>query len=220
MEQYGRSGGTRAGQLSSLASQSSRRDKEPAEASVRVLVVDDEHGIRKFLRTSLVAQGYELFEAVTGQAALQAVPVNHPDVIVLDLGLPDLDGIDVTRTLREWTEIPILILSVRDQEADKVAALDAGADDYLTKPFGTSELLARIRVALRRANRPGVSASFHAGELSVDLAKRTVEVRGERVQLTPTEYDVLKILIRNSDRVLTHRQLIREVWGGLCHEDE
>src|SRR5581483_11344644 len=196
MEQYGRSGGTRAGQLSSLASQSSRRDKEPAEASVRVLVVDDEHGIRKFLRTSLVAQGYELFEAVTGQAALQAVPVNHPDVIVLDLGLPDLDGIDVTRTLREWTEIPILILSVRDQESDKIAALDAGADDYLTKPFGVGELLARIRSALRRANKPANTAAFDAGDLHVDLGKRIVEVARQKVQLTPTEYDLLKALVR------------------------
>lgn len=168
----------------------------------------------------LTANGYQIFEAATGQEAIHAVPINRPDVIVLDLGLPDLDGIDVTRTLREWTEIPILILSVRDQEADKVAALDAGADDYLTKPFGTSELLARIRVALRRAKQPSTSAAFATGDLCVDLAKRTVEVLGEKIQLTPTEYDVLKTLIRHSDKVLTHRQLIREVWGGLCHEDE
>jgi len=168
----------------------------------------------------LTANGYQIFEAATGEEAIHAVPINRPDVIVLDLGLPDLDGIDVTRTLREWTEIPILILSVRDQEADKVAALDAGADDYLTKPFGTSELLARIRVALRRAKQPSTSAAFATGDLSVDLAKRTVEVLGEKIQLTPTEYDVLKTLIRHSDKVLTHRQLIREVWGGLCHEDE
>jgi two-component system KDP operon response regulator KdpE len=183
-------------------------------------VVDDEHAIRKFLRTCLVTQGYQLFEEETGQAALQAVPVNRPDVIVLDLGLPDLDGIDVTRALREWTEIPIVILSVRDQESDKVAALDAGADDYLTKPFGIGELLARIRSALRRANKPANTAVFEAGDLNVDLAKRIVQVSHQTVQLTPTEYDLLKVLVRHPDRVITHRHLIREVWGGTCYEDE
>jgi two-component system KDP operon response regulator KdpE len=185
-----------------------------------VLVVDDEHGIRKFLRTSLAVQGYELFEATTGQEAIQAVPVKRPDLVVLDLGLPDLNGIDVTRALREWTEIPILILSVRDMESDKVAALDAGADDYLTKPFGVAELLARIRSALRRANRPAHTAVFEAGDLSVDLANRIVQVSHRRVQLTPTEYDLLKTLVRQPDRVLTHRHLIREIWGGTCYEDE
>lgn len=187
---------------------------------MRILVVDDEHGIRKFLRTSLVTEGYELFEAATGGEALQAVPVSRPDIIVLDLGLPDLDGIDVTRTLREWTEIPIIILSVRDQESEKVAALDAGADDYLTKPFGVAELLARLRAALRRANKPETTILFQAGDLSVDLLKRIVQVRGHNIQLTPTEYDLLKTLVRNPDRVLTHRHLIREVWGGTCYEDD
>lgn len=187
---------------------------------MRILVVDDEHGIRKLLRTSLATHGYELFEASTGQEALQAVPANRPDLIVLDLGLPDLDGIDVTRTLREWTEIPIVILSVRDEESEKVAALDAGADDYLTKPFGVAELLARIRSALRRANKPANTAVFEAGDLNVDLAKRIVQVSHQKVQLTPTEYDLLKALVRHPDRVLTHRHLIREVWGGTCYEDE
>lgn len=187
---------------------------------MRVLVVDDEHGIRKFLRTSLVAQGYELFEAATGLEALQAVPINRPDVIVLDLGLPDLDGLEVMRTLREWTEIPIVILSVRDRESDKIAALDAGADDYLTKPFGTGELLARIRVVLRRASGAKNAAIFAAGELIVDLTRRAVQLCGKKVQLTPTEYDLLKIFVRHPDRVLTHRHLIREVWGGICYEDE
>jgi len=187
---------------------------------VRVLVVDDEHGIRKFLRTSLASQGYELLEAATGQEALESVPVNRPDIVVLDLGLPDLDGIDVTRTLREWTDIPIVILSVRDQESDKVGALDAGADDYLTKPFGVAELLARIRSALRRANKPANTAVFEAGDLNIDLAKRIVQVSRQKVQLTPTEYDLLKALVRHPDRVLTHRHLIREVWGGTCYEDE
>jgi len=161
-----------------------------------------------------------LFEAATGNEALQAVPANRPDLIVLDLGLPDLDGIDVTRTLREWTEVPIVVLSVRDQESDKVAALDAGADDYLTKPFGVAELLARIRAALRRANKPANTAVFEAGDLNIDLAKRIVQVSNQKIQLTPTEYDLLKALVRHPDRVLTHRHLIREVWGGTCYEDE
>jgi len=141
-------------------------------------------------------------------------------VIVLDLGLPDLDGVDVTRTLREWTEVPILILSVRDQESDKVGALDAGADDYLTKPFGVAELRARIRSALRRSNKPADTAVFEAGDLKVDLARRIVQVSNEKVQLTPTEYRLLKALVRYPDRVLTHRHLIRELWGGTCYEDE
>jgi two-component system KDP operon response regulator KdpE len=197
-----------------------REGKAEHEACVRVLVVDDERGIRKFLRTSLSMQGYELFEAATGQEALQAVPVNRPDLIVLDLGLPDLNGIEVTRSLREWTEIPILILSVRDQECDKVAALDAGADDYLTKPFGMGELLARIRAALRRATKSENTALFESGDLHVDLSKRLVRVSQQNVQLTPTEYDLLKALVRHPDRVLTHRHLIRQVWGGTCYEDE
>lgn len=169
----------------------------------------------------MLAQGYELFETATGREALQVVPVYRPDIIVLDLGLPDLDGIAVMRILREWTEIPIVVLSVRDRESDKIAALDAGADDYLTKPFGTGELLARIRVALRRANKADENnAIFAIGELSVDLTRRTVQVRQKRVQLTPTEYDLLKTFVRHPDRVLTHRHLIREVWGGVCYEDE
>ena len=189
METYAPKDETRAEQpLHSLS-----RSKCTRREGARVLVVDDEHGIRKFLGASLTRQGYEMFEAATGQEALEAVPIHRPDIIVLDLALPDLDGIDVTRTLREWTEIPILILSVRDQEADKIAALDAGADDYLTKPFGTGELLARIRVALRRANNTEGSAVFETGDLCVDLAKRSVQVHHAGVQLTPTEYDLLKI---------------------------
>lgn len=183
-------------------------------AGARVLVVDDETAIRRYLRASLGAHGYQFFEAATGQEALQTVPVARPDVIILDLGLPDLDGVDVTRSLREWTDTPILILSVRDRETDKIAALDAGADDYLTKPFGAGELLARIRVALRRSNRTDTASTFTSGDLTVDFAKRVVEARGETVQLTPTEYDLLKVLIRYSGRVLTHRQIIREVWAA------
>jgi two-component system KDP operon response regulator KdpE len=190
------------------------------DKSARVLVVDDEQAIRRYLRASLSAHGYELYEAATGREALELVPIARPDLIILDLGLPDLDGVDVTRSLREWTHIPIVILSVRSQESDKVAALDAGADDYMTKPFGAGELLARMRVALRHASPSDVASAFAAGDLKVDLSKRSVRVRDQGVQLTPTEYDLLKLLIRNADRVLTHRQIIREVWGGLSYDDE
>jgi two-component system KDP operon response regulator KdpE len=185
----------------------------------RVLVVDDENGIRKLLQASLSSHGYEVFLAASGVEALREVPISRPDVIILDLGLPDLDGVDVTHTLREWTEVPIVVLSVRDQESDKIAALDAGADDYLTKPFSMGELEARLRVALRRSSRLE-SDGFKAGELTVDLIRRTVQVGEKKVQLTPTEYELLKLLVRNPDRVLTHRQLIREIWGGGCYEDE
>jgi len=183
------------------------------ETNARVLVVDDEPAIRRFLRVSLSAHGYAVFEADSGQAALSAVVADRPDLIILDLGLPDLDGTEVARLLREWTRIPIIILSVRGQEADKIAALDAGADDYLTKPFGAGELLARMRVALRRASRSGVQPIFTSGDLVVDLARRVVTVAGREVQLTPTEYDLLRVLVTDAGKVLTHRQLLRQVWG-------
>jgi two-component system KDP operon response regulator KdpE len=188
--------------------------------TTRVLVVDDEQAIRRYLRASLGAHGYELFEASTGKEALEMVPIARPDMMILDLGLPDLDGVDVTRSLREWSQIPIIILSVRSQECDKVAALDAGADDYITKPFGASELLARIRVALRHAAPGEISSVFATGDLVIDLSRRSVQFQQCPVQLTPTEYDILKLFIRNADRVLTHRQIIKEVWGGLSYEDE
>jgi two-component system, OmpR family, KDP operon response regulator KdpE len=183
------------------------------ETSARVLVVDDEPAIRRFLRASLAAHGYTIFEASDGQSALSAVVAERPDLVILDLGLPDLDGIQVTRLLREWTRIPIIILSVRGQEADKIAALDAGADDYVTKPFGAGELLARMRVALRRAGQSGVEPVFTNDDLIVDLTRRVVTVAGHEVQLTPTEYDLLRVLVTNAGKVLTHRQLLREVWG-------
>ena len=183
------------------------------ETSVRVLVVDDEPAIRRFLHASLAAHGYAIFEAGDGQSALSAVSADRPDLVILDLGLPDLDGIQVTRLLREWTRIPIIILSVRGQEADKIAALDAGADDYVTKPFGAGELLARMRVALRRAGQPGVEPVFTSDDLMVDLTRRVVTVAGREVQLTPTEYDLLRVLVTNAGKVLTHRQLLHEVWG-------
>jgi two-component system KDP operon response regulator KdpE len=184
-----------------------------SETGARVLIVDDEPAIRRFLRVSLSAHGYAVFEVDSGQAALSAVVADRPDLIILDLGLPDLDGIEVTRLLREWTHIPIVILSVRGQEADKVTALDAGADDYLTKPFGTGELLARIRVALRHTGQSGTEQVFTSGDLTVDLMRRVVTVAGREVQLTPTEYDLLRVLVTHAGKVLTHRQLLREVWG-------
>jgi two-component system, OmpR family, KDP operon response regulator KdpE len=180
---------------------------------LRVLVVDDEAAIRRYLRASLSAHGYTVFEVDSGRAALEAITADRPDLVILDLGLPDVDGVQVTRVLREWTQIPIIILSVRGQEADKIAALDAGADDYLTKPFGTGELLARMRVALRRASKSKAEPVFAVDDLVVDLSRRLVSVAGAEIQLTPTEYDLLRTLVGCAGRVLTHRQLLREVWG-------
>ncbi|MGC9332922.1 MAG: response regulator [Anaerolineae bacterium] len=186
---------------------------------LRVLVVDDERSIRRFLRTSLTANGYLVFEATNGAEALEAVVQDRPDVMILDLGLPDMDGTQVTARLREWSHIPIVILSVRDQEADKIAALDAGADDYLTKPFGVGELMARMRVVLRRIAHPDTEPVFTTRDLVVDLARRLVRVRGRDVQLTPTEYDLLRVLVTHAGKVLTHQQLLRQVWG-LGYESE
>lgn len=184
-----------------------------SEPSVRVLIVDDEPAIRRFLRTVLSAHGYTIFDAKTGQEALDQVVAERPDVVVLDLGLPDMDGVEVTRLLRKWSRVPIVILSVRGGEADKIAGLDAGADDYLTKPFGSGELLARMRAALRRAAPNPIQPVFTSGELQVDLTKRRLLVSGQEVQLTPTEYDLLRVLVMNADKVVTHHQLLREVWG-------
>jgi len=184
-----------------------------AKDKVRVLVVDDEQAIRRFLNAALTAHGYDVFEAATGEEALTAAVARRPALIVLDLGLPGIDGIEVTRRLREWSHTPILILSVREREEDKVEALDAGADDYLTKPFGTGELLARMRVALRRAAQPQATPLFQVGDLVVDLARRVVTLAGEEVALTPTEYDLLRVLVQNAGKVLTHNQLLRQVWG-------
>jgi two-component system, OmpR family, KDP operon response regulator KdpE len=190
-----------------------------SEGGPRVLVVDDEPAIRRFLRTSLTAYDYSVFEAGNGQEALAAVLAHRPDLVILDLGLPDLDGTEVTRLLREWTAVPIIILTVQDQEGAKIIALDAGADDYVTKPFGMGELLARMRVALRRAASPVAGPIFTSGELAVDLAHRLVTVGGREVQLTPTEYELLRVLVTNAGKVLTHRQLLRQVWG-VAYQDE
>ena len=183
------------------------------ESRQRVLVVDDEASIRRYLRPILTAEGFDVYEAINGQEALSAVLTHRPDLIILDLGLPDIDGIEVTRRLREWSQTPIIILSVREAEQDKVAALDAGADDYLTKPFGTSELLARIRVIKRRQVIRENEPIFILGGLLLDYSRRVVSVNENEIQLTPTEYDILRLLANNVGKVLTHRQLLRQIWG-------
>lgn len=180
---------------------------------LKVLVVDDEIAIRRFLRVALNGQGFIVSETSTGQEALQAISNIRPDVVILDLGLPDMDGIDVTKRTREWSKVPIIILSVREQEDDKIAALDAGADDYLTKPFGMGELLARIRTVLRRQNSIMSEPIFSIGSLVVDLANRLVTVNGIEIQLTPTEYEILRLLVTNAGKVITNRQLLKQVWG-------
>jgi two-component system KDP operon response regulator KdpE len=180
------------------------------------LLIEDEPQMRRFLRGSLATIDCKLTEASTGAEGLAAASTHSPDIILLDLGLPDIDGLEVTRRLREWTKVPIIVLSARGQDADKVAALDAGADDYLTKPFGLQELLARIRVARRHA-RTGESdtgeAVFTVGPLQVDLARRRVLVSEREVRLTPTEYKLLVALVRHAGKVLTHQHLLKEVWG-------
>jgi two-component system KDP operon response regulator KdpE len=182
-----------------------------------ILLIEDEPQMRRFLRTALTTNDYRLVEAETAKEGLAQAAARNPDVILLDLGLPDRDGLDVTRELREWAGTPIIVLSARGREQDKVAALDVGADDYLTKPFGVEELLARIRVALRHAALPPGAAPepiFEAGVLRVDLAERRVWRQGEEIHLTPTEYKLLATLVRHAGKVLTHRQLLKEVWGA------
>ncbi len=184
-----------------------------------ILVVDDERAIRRFLRASLGAHGYHVFEAATAQQGLEATTTVRPDLIILDLGLPDLDGIDVTRQLREWSKVPIVVLSVRGHDEDKIAALDAGADDYLTKPFSAGELLARIRVALRHAAREVAEPVITTGELVVDLSHLLVKLAGREISLTPIEYLLLKTLALHAGKVLIHRHLLRDVWGpGYDHD--
>jgi two-component system KDP operon response regulator KdpE len=179
-----------------------------------VLIVDDEPPIRRFLRATLATRGFRVVEAATAGEALEKLVTAPPDVVLLDLGLPDRDGLDVLVELRGWSAVPVIVLSARQREPDKVAALDAGADDYLSKPFGTDELLARMRVALRHAARPGgASPVYQAGELVVDLEARLVTVRGNEVHLTPHEFKLLAALVKKAGKVLTHRQLLREVWG-------
>ena len=187
-----------------------------SEAGPLVLVVEDEAPLRRFLRASLGAHGYRVLEAETAAQAELMAASHNPELVLLDLGLPDADGIDVTRRLREWSRVPIIVLSARGREDDKVAALDAGADDYLTKPFGTRELLARLRVALRRVEQSGGAsdaAVLELGPLRLDFARREVTRAGTAVHLTPIEYRLLVLLARNAGKVLTHRQILKEVWG-------
>jgi len=186
-----------------------------AESGARVLIVDDEPAIRRVVATNLGHHGFHVATASTGQEALQAYWRLRPDVVLLDLGLPDLDGLEIVRTIRSQASTPIVVLSARDAERDKVAALDLGADDYLTKPFGVDELLARVRVALRHAARPdqGVAAVIRTGDVEVDLEHRRVRVAGREVHLTPTEYELLKRFLAHPDKVLTDRMLLHQVWG-------
>lgn len=178
-----------------------------------VLVIDDEPQIRRLLRVTLEANGYRVSDAVNGHDGIVQAAQRRPEVILLDLGLPDLDGIEVLRRLREWTQIPVIILSVRDREDDKIAALDAGADDYVTKPFSAGELLARLRAALRHAQGKATESTFRSADIEVNLAARTVTKGGKEVRLTPIEYSLLRLLVTHAGKVLTHRQLLNEVWG-------
>jgi two-component system, OmpR family, KDP operon response regulator KdpE len=185
-------------------------------APPRILVIEDEAPIRRFLRVSITGQGYTLVEADTGHKGVRLAAAQPPDLVILDLGLPDLDGMEVIRQIREWSAVPILVLSARGREFDKVAALDAGADDYLTKPFGVSELMARLRVALRRGPINATDSGepiFSVQNLRVDLERRQVFVGKEEIHLTPIEYRLLTTLIKYAGKVVTHRQLLKEVWG-------
>ena len=184
----------------------------------RILVVDDEPQIRSFQSHSLSAHGYDVQAVESGLAALRDLAVYHPDVVLLDMSLPDLDGVEVLRRLREWSATPVIVISVRDREGDKIAALDAGADDYLTKPFSMGELLARIRAALRHGAPGEAEPVITSGELSIDLARRLVTVEGREITLTATEYELLKALATHPGRVITHRQLLRQVWGSQSDE--
>ncbi len=185
----------------------------------RVLIVDDEPQIRRFLKPALAAAGYEVLVAETGMEALRLIASNSPDVVVLDLGLPDMDGKDVLREARAFSRAPIIILSARDREAEKIMALDAGADDYVEKPFNIGELMARLRAAMRRALGAGGGATVRCGPVAIDLDKRLVTKNGGPVRLTPKEYDLLAILARQAGRVVTHRQILRTVWGPAHQED-
>ena len=180
---------------------------------VRVLIVDDDRAIRRFLRISLSGQGFAIAEAVNGEEALRALNSFRPDVVILDLGLPDADGIEITRHVRERVQTPIIVLSVREKDSDKISALNAGADDYLTKPFSLGELLARVRAVLRRFAKSEDEPVFKTGNLTADLSNRVVKVGEREIHLTPTEYDVLKMFVLNAGRVLTHHQLMKQVWN-------
>jgi two-component system KDP operon response regulator KdpE len=187
-------------------------DKKQANLP-RILVVDDELPIQRFLRTALDTGEFSLHQAENGHGALAAAVALRPDIILLDLGLPDMDGVEVIRRIREWSQVPIIVLSVREREDDKVKALSAGADDFLTKPFGVGELLARIRAALRRSLQQVPEPVYRIEELEVDLTRRRVMAQGEEVQLTPTEYELLRLMVTHDGKVLTHSQILKQIWG-------
>ncbi len=186
---------------------------DPVPKPTIALIIDDEVQIRRLLRLTLEANGYKVFEAVDGQSGLLEAGQRRPEVVLLDLGLPDLDGLTVLKRLREWSRVPVVVLSVRDQEEDKIAALDHGADDYVTKPFSTGELLARLRVAQRHTQPTPETAVFRSGEVAVDFVRRVVSRGSQEVKLTATEYSLLALLARHAGRVMTHRQLLTDVWG-------
>ena len=191
-------------------------------SQLRILIIEDDPPIRKFLRASLAAHGFDTIEAENAREGLMHATTSNPNLIVLDLGLPDRDGMEVISEIRGWSQLPIIVLSARGQEQFKIAALDAGADDYLTKPFSAGELIARIRVALRHAallTSGSLISEFRSGELFVDLAKRLVTVSGREIHLTPIEYNLLVCLVRHAGRVVTHRQLLLEVWGPASEHD-
>ncbi len=187
-----------------------------SEHRERVVIIEDEPAIRRFLKASLTAHGYDVLEAENAREGMMHVTTSHPDAVVLDLGLPDRDGMELIREIRGWSKVPIIVLSARGQEQSKIAALDEGADDYLTKPFSAGELLARIRVSLRHARREGAptgASELQTGKLKLDLTRRRVTLAGQELHLTPTEYLLLTVLMKNVGKVVTHRQILREVWG-------
>jgi two-component system KDP operon response regulator KdpE len=193
-----------------------------ADKVIKILVIEDEQPLQRFLRATLASQDYGVLQESTGESGLRRAAAEPPHLIILDLGLPDIDGVEVTKRLREWTAIPIIVVSARGKELDKVAALDAGADDYLTKPFGVGELLARIRVVLRHlaaVDAETGDAVFRAGPLRVDLARHEVSVDDRPVHLTPNEFKLLTVLVKGAGKVLTHRHLLREVWGKGSEEE-
>lgn len=179
----------------------------------KILIIDDEAAIRRLFKVSLKSQGYTFVEATGGKEGIEQAAMSHPDLIILDLGLPDMDGLKVLKSIREWSQVPIIILTVRDSEIDKVSLLDAGANDYVTKPFGVPELLARVRVALRLSQSAGEEAVFKSGPLEIDFAAHLVKLNGDEIRLTDTEYRLLSILAKNAGKLLTQRQLLKEIWG-------
>jgi two-component system KDP operon response regulator KdpE len=189
------------------------------ENKIRILIIDDEPQMRRMLKIALTVHGYETREAANGQEGIEKAAVFKTDIVLLDLTLPDMDGLEVIRNIREWSHVPVIVLSVREHEDDKIAALDAGADDYVTKPFRMGELLARIRTALRHIASPQDDPNLTFGNLAIDFSRRRVTVGGSEVKLTPTEYELLKALATNAGCILTHQQLMRTVWGPLHEED-